>query len=107
MVEMAANDKGSRLAEPDREKLRKAKTTGTAEKSALFTEWRKYMFEDNVKAAIGRRVRYAGMGFNHLKELRVSGVAATGHEYDMQATGPEMVAFKALTADLASKAKAQ
>ncbi len=69
MVELATTDPSSRLSAAERKKLAAAKSTSAADKIKLFSEWRNFRFEDNVKAAAKRGVRYAGMGQAHLDHL--------------------------------------
>ena len=63
----------------------------------LFGNWRDFMFEDNVNAAIKRGVRYAGMGLAHLNHLQDIGLPAGAHAYDMTSSGAEMLGFITVT----------
>ena len=56
MLEMATTEKSSRLSQAERKKLSSAKSTSEADKIKLFTQWRDFLFEDNVKAAAARGV---------------------------------------------------
>jgi hypothetical protein len=103
MVEMAATEKSSRLSDAERKKLSAAKSTSEADKNSLFTKWRDFLFEDNVKAATKRGVRYAGMGQNHLDHLVKIGLDKNQHPYEMD--GKDIVEFMTLTSKLAKAAK--
>jgi hypothetical protein len=97
IVEMAASDPSSRLPAAQRTSLSGGAVTTDAEKEKLFSEWRDFKFEDNVRDAAKRGVRYAGMGNEHLKAMKKVGLPNNGHAFDMTSMGKEMVAFKALT----------
>lgn len=103
MVELAASEKSSRLSKSERKKLFSAKSTSEAQKMQLFGKWRNYYFEDVVKAAAKRGVRYAGMGQAHLDYLKKVGLPPNGHPYEMD--GIDIQKFEALTKKLAKKAK--
>jgi hypothetical protein len=107
MVEMAAVQPSSRMAEPERKDIITGKTKKTqSQKETLFSDWRNFMFEDNVKAAAARGVRYAGMGNAHLKYLKPLGYDKDPyHPFDMTSTGVEMLAFVANTDKLKKLAK--
>src|SRR6185369_4912947 len=51
IVELAATEKSSRLSDAERKTLSAAKSTSDADKISLFSKWRDFLFEDNVKAA--------------------------------------------------------
>jgi hypothetical protein len=104
MVELAAADPSSRLGAAERKKLAAAKSTSAADKTKLFSEWRNFNFEDNVKAAAKRGVRYAGMGSRHLDHLVGVGLDKGMHPFEMD--GKDIAAFKALTDKLKKVAKA-
>lgn len=104
MVERAATEKSSRLSEADRKKLQSQSITAS-EKIALFSDWRDFLFEDNVKAAISRGVRYAGMGLEHLKALKTKSLPSSAHVFDMARAGKEIAGFKNLTKKLEAAAK--
>lgn len=103
MVEMAATEKSSRLSEADRKKLSGAKSTSEADKMKLFSQWRDFLFEDNVKAAAARGVRYAGMGQAHLDHLVAVGLPKDQHPFEM--AGKDITAFRDLTDKLKKAAK--
>jgi hypothetical protein len=102
MVEMAIGDPSSRMNAADKKKFGGATTDD--EKQQLFSDWRNFKFEDSVKDAAKRGVRYAGMGNAHLDHLKNVGYPANGHPYDMTSAGKEMTGFKKETADLKAKA---
>ncbi|MGD8590010.1 MAG: hypothetical protein PVG22_14385 [Chromatiales bacterium] len=103
MVEMAAFDKSSRLSQSKRKQLTTGKSLSEKEKMNLFSKWRNFHFEDNVKAAAKRGVRYAGMGQAHLDYLKKVGLPPNGHPYEM--AGKDLQAFEALTQKLKKMAK--
>ena len=94
---MAATEKSSRLSAAERKTLA-ASTSKPDEKIKLFSEWRDFLFEDNVKAATKRGVRYAGMGQAHLNHLVDIGLAKNQHPFEMD--GKDITAFKTLTGKL-------
>jgi hypothetical protein len=102
IVEMAATEKSSRLSAAERKTLA-ASTSKPDEKIKLFSEWRDFLFEDNVKAATKRGVRYAGMGQAHLDHLVDIGLAKNQHPFEMD--GKDITAFKTLTGELKKAAK--
>ncbi|MBD2526252.1 DUF4157 domain-containing protein [Nostoc sp. FACHB-133] len=106
IVEMATVDPSSRLTTEKREALADGNTTDK-EKQKLFADWRNYTFEDSVKEAAQRGVRYASMGNNHLKYLLQVGLPDNAVSYDMTAYGQDMVKFKELTKRLAESAVLQ
>ena len=71
----------------------------------MFSDWRNFKFEDSVKDAAKRGVRYAGMGFLHLEHLRKVGLPANSHDYDM--SDVDLTAFQDATAKLKAKAVKQ
>jgi len=103
IVEMAATEKSSRLSDPERKTLSAAKATSESDKISLFSKWRDFLFEDNVKAATKRGVRYAGMGQAHLDHLVAIGLEKNQHPFEMD--GKDITAFKALTNKLEKAAK--
>lgn len=102
-VEMATTEKSSRLTDAERKKLSGAKSISEAEKTKLFSDWRDFMFEDNVKAAAARGVRYAGMGQAHLDHLVGLGLPKDHHAFEM--AGKDLTAFQDLTEKLKKAAK--
>ncbi|HEX3045641.1 MAG TPA: hypothetical protein VHY08_12855 [Bacillota bacterium] len=102
IVEIAALDPSSRLSDPERKKLLFGPSISETEKMKLFSDWREYSIEDNVKAAAQRGVRYAGMGRNHMMYLITAGLPTNAHTYDMVAK--DILAFEALTQKLKKKA---
>ena len=103
MVEMAALAKSSRLSAAERQKLLTGTGLDDEKKRELFEDWRNYNFEDNVKNAAKRGVRYAGMGQFHLDYLKNVGLPSNGHPYEM--AGKDLRAFEALTKKLQNEAK--
>ena len=103
MAERAAMEKSSRLSEAERKKLMAAQTTSEAEKMKLFDQWRNHYFEDEVKSAAKRGVRYAGMGKAHLDYLKGVGLPSNAYPYDMVTV--DIAKFEALTKKLAQQAK--
>ena len=106
IVELAAKEKSSRLSPAERKKLSSVTTISSADKKILFGDWRNFVFEDVVKAAAKRGVRYAGMGWNHLDYLgKNSAMPPNSHPFDMVTV--DIDKFVALTTKLRSKAKKQ
>jgi hypothetical protein len=103
MVERATTDPSSRLSSAERKTLAAAKSTSESDRMDLFSKWRDFHFEDNVKAATKRGVRYAGMGQFHLDHLVAVGLGAGQHPFEMD--GKDIAAFKALTSKLKGAAK--
>ncbi|MGH9969845.1 MAG: DUF4157 domain-containing protein [Pyrinomonadaceae bacterium] len=103
MVELAATEKSSRLSAAERKRLSSAKSISEADKKKLFSEWRDFLFEDNVKAATARGVRYAGMGQAHLDHLVAVGLTKDQHPFEMD--GKDITAFRDLTDKLKKAAK--
>jgi hypothetical protein len=103
MVELASTESSSRLSAAERKTLGAATSTSAADKMALFAKWRNFLFEDNVKAATKRGVRYAGMGQLHLDYLVGLGLDKTQHPFEMN--GKDIKAFTALTDKLKKAAK--
>lgn len=102
MVEMAVYDSSSRLTHEERRHLSDTEQVDREKKRTLFKNWRNFKFEDNVKAAALRHVRYAGMGQNHLDYLVQAGLAEGQHPFEM--ADKDYDAFNALTAKLKAKA---
>jgi hypothetical protein len=103
IVAMAVTDKSSRLSKNEQRDFGSRELTDV-EKRSLFSEWRDHHFADSVKAATKRGVRYAGMGQNHLNELRASGLDKNQHPYEMN--GEDMNRFTSETNRLRGKAQA-
>jgi hypothetical protein len=101
MMRMAASEPSSRLSFGKRLSLSGSSPSGAADKTKLFSEWRDFNFEDNVKAATKRGVRYAGMGQLHLDHLVKIGLDKNQHPFEMD--GKDIAAFRALTAKLTPK----
>ncbi|HZJ62102.1 MAG TPA: DUF4157 domain-containing protein [Kofleriaceae bacterium] len=80
-VEEAIGDPSSRMDDAQKKKF--AGTTTGEDKGKLLSNWRNFKFEDSVKAAAGRGVRYAGMGLAHLQHLKDVGLPSNAHAYDM------------------------
>ena len=102
MVEMATFDESSRLSSSERERLGEEESTSAKDKMKLFAQWRNHHFEDAVRAAAKRGVRYAGMGQLHLDYLEKVGFPENAHPYEM--AGKDIEGFKTLTSKLAKKA---
>jgi hypothetical protein len=103
IVELASTEASSRLSTAERKTLAAAKSTSHGDKISLFGKWRNFLFEDNVKAATKRGVRYAGMGQRHLDYLQGIGLEKTQHPFEMD--GKDMKAFTDLTDKLKKAAK--
>ncbi len=103
MVEMAATEKSSRLSSAERKALSGSKGISEQKKEALFSQWRDFLFEDNVKAATKRGVRYAGMGQAHLDHLVQIGLEKNQHPFEMD--GKDIARFISLTDKLKKAAK--
>jgi len=103
MVRRAASDPSSRLSTGKRLSLTGSSKTSEKDKMKLFTEWRDFNFEDNVKAATKRGVRYAGMGQAHLDHLVAIGLEKNQHPFEMD--GKDITAFKTLTDKLKKAVK--
>ena len=101
--ELAATETSSRLGAAERKTLAAATSTSHDDKIALFAKWRNFLFEDNVKAATKRGVRYAGMGQLHLDHLVSLGLDKTQHPFEMN--GKDIKAFSDLTDKLKKAAK--
>jgi hypothetical protein len=80
-VEEAISDPSSRMDDAQKKKF--AGTTSSEDKGKLLSNWRNFKFEDSVKAAAKRGVRYAGMGLAHLRHLKEVGLPSNAHAYDM------------------------
>jgi hypothetical protein len=103
MLRMAAESPSSRLSTGQRLALTGSGKTSETRKAELFSQWRDFSFEDNVKAATKRGVRYAGMGQNHLDHLVAVGLEKSQHPFEM--AGKDITAFKTLTDKLKKAAK--
>jgi hypothetical protein len=103
MVELAATESSSRLSAAERKTLAAASSTSRDDRFKLFAKWRNFLFEDNVKAATKRGVRYAGMGQVHLTYLVDLGLDKTQHPFEMN--GKDIKAFTDLTDKLKKAAK--
>src|ERR1700752_448652 len=103
MVELATTEKSSRLSDAGRKQLAAAKSTSEPVREKLFFAWRDFLFEDNVKAATARGVRYAGMGQAHLDNLIQVGLTKDQHPFEM--AGKDITAFRDLTAKLKKTVK--
>jgi hypothetical protein len=89
----------------DAQKKKFAGTTTSEDKGKLLSNWRNFKFEDSVKAAAGRGVRYAGMGLAHLQHLKDVGLPSNAHAYDM--VDVDLTRFEEETARLKAVAVAQ
>lgn len=75
----------TRFTKTERTVLSAAPRFTLAQQSTLFNRWRDLHFEKNVAAAIDRRVRYIGLGIEHVAHLvRRKAVGADTHVYDMR-----------------------
>jgi len=107
MVELAAEDPSSRLSQQRRQDIVAGNGPATSQaRDTLFSDWRNHTFEDALNDAVGRGVRYAGMGNNHLVHLRAQGLPPNTHAFDMR-DGEDFDAFADHTADLAGRAVQQ
>jgi hypothetical protein len=102
-VEEAISDPSSRMNDAQKKKF--AGTTTSEDKGKLLSNWRNFKFEDSVKAAAGRGVRYAGMGLAHLRHLKDVGLPSNAHAYDM--VDVDLTRFEEETARLKAKAVPQ
>jgi hypothetical protein len=100
MLEAAGSD--ARLTATERKQLASMKSGTDVEKMKVFGKWRNLHFSHAVRDAAKRGVRYAGMGYNHLKYLLSEGLPPNSKPYDMQ--GADIDKFEALTKKLAAKA---
>jgi hypothetical protein len=103
MMRKAADAPSSRLNTGKRLALAGSGKSSEKEKTKLFSEWRDFSFEDNVKAATKRGVRYAGMGQAHLDHLVAVGLDKNQHPFEMD--GKDIAAFVTLTDKLKKTAK--
>jgi hypothetical protein len=103
LVEMAVADKSSRLSDEKRKEYASAKSISEKEQKTLFSNWRNYLFQDNVNDAAKRGVRYAGMGQAHLDYLVKVGLPKNAHAFEM--AGKDIKAFDQLTKKLKEAAK--
>jgi hypothetical protein len=102
MIEMAAGDPSSRLDQTKRDQLNKSGAKDEKEKKEIFSDWRNFKFEDSVKDATAKGVRYAGMGYAHLEHLMAKGLTADQHAWNMKDV--DLDRFKAETQVLKAKA---
>jgi hypothetical protein len=84
-----------RLTGAERETLANMPRERGGEKEAIFSLSRNLHFSHAVRDAVGRGVRYAGMGRLHLDYLTREGLPPNSRGYDM--TGRELAAFEGLT----------
>lgn len=91
------------LSETERTGLKGMKSATRDEKQEVFAKWRNLHFSRAVKDAVGRGVRYAGMGRAHLDYLRAEGLPANSHPHDI--TGQGIAAAELLTKNLAASVK--
>jgi hypothetical protein len=103
LVEQAVADPSSRMDDAKKQKF--GGSTTEDEKQAMFGDWRNFKFEDSVKDAAKRGVRYAGMGAAHLYHLQDVGLPSNGHAFDM--SGPDLDTFEKHTAKLKKRAVKQ
>ncbi len=96
LIEQAISDPSSRMSADQKKKF--AGPTTAADKQTLFSDWRNFKFEDAVKDAAKRGVRYAGMGAQHLYHLQNIGLPSNAHAFDM--SGPDLDKFEKETAKL-------
>jgi hypothetical protein len=91
------------LTDDEREDMAEMPRDTQFEKRETFGKWRNLHFSHAVVDAVGRGVRYAGMGNEHLRYLTREGLPANSRGYDM--TGGDLAAFRARTEELASTPK--
>ena len=103
LVEAATQDPSSRMTAAQKKKF--GGTTTNDDKRDLFSDWRNFKFEDTVKDAAKRGVRYAGMGYHHMKHLQKVGLPDKAQAYDMMIE--DLDKFQKHTDDLKSIAVKQ
>jgi len=103
MMRSAAGASSSRLSTGARLALTGSSVTSEKDKMAMFTQWRDFLFEDNVAAATKRGVRYAGMGQAHLDHLVSVGLGKNQHPFTMD--GKDIKEFRDLTGKLKKSVK--
>jgi hypothetical protein len=103
MIRVAVSSPSSRMSPGESLSHTGSSRTSEADKEKIFSNWRDFNFEDNVKAATKRGVRYAGMGLFHLNHLISVGLDKDQHPFDMDVK--DITAFKALTDKLKRDAK--
>jgi Domain of unknown function (DUF4157) len=81
LVELAIDDPSSRMDAKRKKEFSGA--TSNDQKMGMFSDWRNFKFEESVKDAAKRGVRYAGMGYHHMKHLQKVGLPANARAYDM------------------------
>jgi hypothetical protein len=101
MLARVSTDAG--LTKEERENLAKMPSTTRGDKGKVFALSRNLHFSHAVRDAVGRGVRYAGMGNEHLKYLTREGLPPKSRGYDM--TAKDLVDFETLTQNLKSTAK--
>jgi hypothetical protein len=91
------------LTSDERKALRKMPRKTADEQNKAFGKWRNLHFSHAVRDAVGRGVRYAGMGREHLKYLIAEGLPAKSKSFDMVAK--DLTDFETLTKTRAASAK--
>jgi hypothetical protein len=81
LVELAIDDPSSRMDAKQKKKF--GGETTNDQKGDMFSDWRNFKFEDAVKDAAKRGVRYAGMGYHHMTHLQKVGLPPNSRAYDM------------------------
>jgi len=102
MTERALTDSTSRLTPQERTRFGAGGGATNSEREQMFSRWRNNNFEDSVRDATARGVRYAGMGRAHLDHLRSLGLSAAQHPYDM--ADVDLNRFRTETAELRARA---
>lgn len=103
MAERALTDPTARLTPGQRARFAPGGGATNGDRQGMFSRWRDYNFEDSVRAATARGVRYAGMGNAHLEHLRGIGLTANQHPYDM--ADVDLNRFRAETAELRARVR--
>lgn len=101
MVARAGNDPG--LTGAQQTSLAAQPTGGHQQRNQMFSDWRNMHFENALTDAIANGVRYQGMGNLHLLHLRMQGLPAGTHPFDM--SGADLANFERETARLKGVAK--
>jgi hypothetical protein len=97
LVEVATGDPSANLSAAQQKKLSDPKA-GNEDKGKMFLDWRNRNIANAVKDAAARGVRYAGMGWAHMKYLQDHGAPAGVTIFDMN--GDDITAFENHTNEL-------
>ena len=101
LVEVAAGDPSAKLSPAQQKKLSDPKATNE-DKGKMFLDWRNRNIANAVKDAARRGVRYAGMGWAHMKYIKDHGAPAGVQIFDMN--GDNIIEFENYTDELKSAA---